>query len=79
LKITEKVAFNIASYVYILSGQKFIKKAKNGPFWRVFEKPEVCGQNSVTRQVTFNWTKIGGKCQKFENFKCDIFDNFQTL
>ena len=33
LKITEKVAFNIASeasYVYILSGQ-------NGPFWRVFE------------------------------------------
>ena len=27
-----------ASYVYILSGQKFIKNAKNGPFWRVFEK-----------------------------------------
>ena len=40
LKITEKVSFNIASeasYIYILSGQKFIKKAKNGPFWRVFE------------------------------------------
>ena len=40
LKITEKVLFNIASevsyarYVYILSGQKFIK---NGPFWQVFE------------------------------------------
>ena len=34
LKITEKVALNIAreaSYVYILSKQKFIKKAKNGP------------------------------------------------
>ena len=33
LKIIEKVAFNIASkasYVYILSGQKFIKNAKNG-------------------------------------------------
>ena len=31
LKITEKVAFNIASeasYVYILSGQKLIKNAK---------------------------------------------------
>ena len=31
LKITEKVAFNIASevsYVYILSGQKFIKMPK---------------------------------------------------
>ena len=26
------------SYVYILIGQKFIKNAKNGPFWRVFEK-----------------------------------------
>ena len=40
LKITEKVSFNIASeasYVYILSGQKLIKNAKNAPFWRVFE------------------------------------------
>ena len=25
------------SYVYILSGQKLIKNAKNGPVWRVFE------------------------------------------
>ena len=35
LKITQKVAFNIASeasYVYILSGQKFIKNAKIGKF-----------------------------------------------
>ena len=33
LKITDKVKFNIASeasYLYILSGQKLIKKAKNG-------------------------------------------------
>ena len=40
LKITEKVSFDIASeasYVYIMSGQKFIKNAKNGTFWRVFE------------------------------------------
>ena len=39
LKITEKVSFNIASeasYVYILSGHKLIKNAKNGQFWRVF-------------------------------------------
>jgi len=38
--MTEKVSFSIASkvyYVYILSGQKLIKDAKNGPFWRVFE------------------------------------------
>ena len=40
LKITEKVSFNIASgasYFYILSGQKLIKNAKNGPFWLAFE------------------------------------------
>ena len=40
LKIIGKVSFNIecvASYVYILSGQKFIKNAKNDSFWRVFE------------------------------------------
>ena len=40
LKITEKVSFNIASeasYLYILSGQKLIKNAKNSSFWRVFE------------------------------------------
>ena len=37
---SKKVLFNIASeasYIYILSGQKLIKNAKNGPFWRVFE------------------------------------------
>ena len=34
LKITEKVSFNITSEaaIYILSGQKFIKNAKNGQF-----------------------------------------------
>ena len=37
LKITEKVSLNIASYVYILSGQKLFKNAQNGSFWRVFE------------------------------------------
>ena len=40
LKISAKVSFNIASeasYVYIWSGQKLIKNAKNGRFWRVFE------------------------------------------
>ena len=53
LKITEKVAFNMASeasYIYILSGQKFIKNAKNGQFWRVDENLE--NLNIVTRQVT---------------------------
>ena len=40
LKITEKASFSIASeasYVYILSGQKFFKNAKNYQNLRVFE------------------------------------------
>ena len=40
LKITEKVSSNIASeasYVYILSGQKLIKNAKNCSFWRILK------------------------------------------
>ena len=44
LKITEKVSFNIASeanYIYILSGQKLIRNAKNGPFWGLFENSKL--------------------------------------
>ena len=40
LKIAKKVALTIASeasYVFIMSGQKFIKNAKNSPFWWFFE------------------------------------------
>ena len=39
-EITEKVSFNIASiasYVYILSGQKFNKSANSDQFWPVSE------------------------------------------
>ena len=46
LKILQKVAFNIASeasYVYILSGQKFFKNAKMVHFGE-FLKPKACGQ-----------------------------------
>ena len=62
LKITEKVSFNIASessYVYILSGQKLIKNAKNGPFWRVFENLKL----AVKQSYQTGLSKIGGKCQ----------------
>ena len=31
----------------ILNGQKFIKNAKNGQLWRVFGKPEACGQTEL--------------------------------
>ena len=40
LKITEKVSIKIASeasYVYNWHGQKLIKSAQNGPFWRVLK------------------------------------------
>ena len=34
--------------------------------------------NSVTRQVSFNRTKIGENA-KIQKFKCDILSNFQTI
>ena len=43
----KKVSFNIASeasYICIMSGKKFIKNAKNGPFWRVFENLKLAVQ-----------------------------------
>ena len=54
-----KVSFNIASeasYVYILSGQKLIKNAKNSPIWGVFENLKLAVKQCYQ-------TKIGGKCQ----------------
>ena len=47
--------------VYILSGQKFIKSAKNSQFRGVFENLKF-----EVKQVTFIWTKIGEKCQKLK-------------
>ena len=69
LKITEKVSFNIASeasYVYVLSGQKLIQNAKNGPIWRVFENLKL----SVKQCYQI------GQFAKIEKFKCDIFGDF---
>ena len=68
LKITEKVSFNIASeasYVYILSGQKLIK---NCPFWRVFEKPEACGQSVLPDRSILIGPKLAenAKIQKIQ-------------
>ena len=42
LKVSFKIT-SVASYVYILSPQKFTKNAKMS-IWRVFEKLEACGQ-----------------------------------
>ena len=64
LQITEKVSFNIASEascVYILSGQKFIKNAKNGPIWRVVEYLKIlvkqCYQKGLI-ELDKNWWKM---------------------
>ena len=64
LKITDKVSSNIASeasYVYILRGQQFIKKAKNCPIWRVFENLKLAVKQCY--QVSFYKTKLCEKCQ----------------
>ena len=66
MKIKEKVSFK---HVYILNGQKLIKNAKNGLFWRVFE--------NLKLKVTFKRTKIGG--MEIANFECDILSDFQTM
>ena len=50
LKITEKVSFNIASeatYVYILSGQKFIEKRQKWFNLAIFGKPKACCQTEL--------------------------------
>ena len=67
-----KVSFNIASeasYVYILSGQKLIKNTQNGPFWRVFEKPEACGQTVLPDRSLLIGQKMveNAKMSKIEN------------
>ena len=77
LKITEKVSFNIvseASYVYILSGQKLIKNAQNVPFW----KPEACRQTELPDMSVLIWQTLVENA-KIEKFKCDIWNNFQTM
>ena len=73
-KSQKKVSFNIASkasYVYI-----FIKNAKNGPFWRVFENLKLavkqCYQSVLIGQKLVENAKI-------QKFKCDILSNFQTM
>ena len=52
-----------ASYVYILIGQKFIKNAKNGQFWRILKNLQ---SKSVTRQVTFKLDKKWWKMPKLK-------------
>ena len=67
-----------ARFVYILNGQKLIKNAKNGPFWRVFAKPEACGQTVLPDRSVLIGQKLVENA-KIQKFKCDILSNFRTL
>ena len=69
----QKVAFNIASeasYVYILSGQKFFKNAKNSQFWRVLEN--LCGQTVLPDMSLLK----GQKMVKNAKIQMQHFGNF---
>ena len=68
----------LRSYVYIFSGQKFIKNAKNSQFWRVFEKPGVYGQIVLPDSLIFKGQKMMENAT-IEKFICDILGDFQTL
>ena len=49
-----------ASYVYILSGQKFIKNAQKWSILAIFWKPEACGQTVLSDRsilIEKNWQK----------------------
>ena len=61
LKSTEKVSFDIASYVNLLSGKclKMPEIVNFGDFLKTWNLLSNC----VTRQVSFNRTKIDEKCQ----------------
>ena len=77
----KKVSFNIGSevsYVYILSGQKFIKNAQNGPSWQLFVNLKL----AVKQFYQTGKFLIGQKLvenAKIQKFKCDNLSNFQTL
>ena len=76
LKITEKVSFTIASeasYVYILSGQKFSKNWSNlASFWNA----EAYGQK-VLPDRSVSTHKISRKCQDWK-FQMRHFDQFSN-
>ena len=58
--------------------EKLILKMLKMVYYGELSKTWSMQSNSVTRQVTFNWTKNGGKCKNWK-FKCDFLGDFQTL
>ena len=79
LKITEKVSFNIASYLNILSRQKFIKNAKNSQYWRVYENLKFAVKQCYQTKLVEN-AKIGKfKIRHFEWFSNTVSDEEKWL
>ena len=81
LKITEKVSFNIASEassVYILSGQKLIKKCQKWCLLASFWKPEACGQTVLPDRSVLIEQKLVENA-KIQKFKCDILGDFDRI
>ena len=80
MKIIEKVSFNIASeasYVYILSRQKFTKNTQKWSIWRLFEKLKLAVK--LLRDRSLLKVQKLMENAKVEKLKCDIFGDFQTL
>ena len=82
LKIITKVAFNTASeaiYVYILSGQKFIKIAKKWSTWQLTSSwiAEARSQTVLPDRLILIGQKLVGNA-KIEKCKWDICGDFQT-
>ena len=71
--IKEKVSFNIASYAYILNGQKFIKKRSK---WSILAS--FCGQTVLPDRSILIRQKLMKKA-KIKQFKCYILGDFQTV
>ena len=46
-----------------MSGQKFMKNAKNSQIWRVFQNLKLAVKQCYQIGHFFNITKIGEKCQ----------------
>ena len=89
--MTGNVSFNIASeasYVYILSGQKFIKNSKKWSILASFWKPEAVKQCYQKGEMKFSHNYLCALNQCSSSIiisvhwgnvaKCDIFDDFQT-
>ena len=78
---TKKVSFNIASeasYVYILSGQKFTKKCQKWSNLTSFWKPKACGQTVLPDRSALIGQKLVENA-KIRKFICDILGDFQTM